>query len=201
MWVYVAYSGWNAATYIAEELRQPARTFPWPWVSARRWLQRCIFCLNVVFLYAAPLEDMKGKEAVGAFAASRLFGPEIGGILAGLMALSLMSTVNAMVTVGPRVYYAMAGNGAFPAIAGKVHPRFHTPVAAIVAQGVCTMLMTLTPFPQLMTYIGITLNFFAAMSVRPYSCSGGETRMAEVARGELRLPAVPASCSSWWASG
>jgi APA family basic amino acid/polyamine antiporter len=102
---------------------------------------------------------------VGALAASRLFGPEIAGIFSGLMALSLMSTVNAMITVGPRVYYAMAGNGAFPAIAGKVHPRFHTPMAAIVAQGVCTMLMTLTPFLQLIQYIGITLTFFAAMSV------------------------------------
>jgi APA family basic amino acid/polyamine antiporter len=59
----------------------------------------------------------------------------------------------------------MAGNGAFPSIAAKVHPRFHTPVAAIVAQGVCTMLMTMMPFLQLMQYIGITLNFFAAMSV------------------------------------
>jgi APA family basic amino acid/polyamine antiporter len=59
----------------------------------------------------------------------------------------------------------MAGNGAFPAIAAKVHPRFHTPVAAIVAQGVCTMLMTLTPFPQLVVYIGMTLNLFTVMSV------------------------------------
>ena len=81
------------------------------------------------------------------------------------MALSLMATVNAMVTIGPRVYYAMAKNGAFPARAAKVHPKWHTPVVAIVAQGVCAMLMTLTPFPQLVVYIGFTLNFFAVMSV------------------------------------
>jgi APA family basic amino acid/polyamine antiporter len=165
VWVYVAYSGWNAATYVAEELRQPARTLPMALGIGTALVTVLYLLLNLVFLYAAPLEDMKGKEAVGAFAASRLFGPEIAGIFAGLMALSLMSTVNAMVTIGPRVYYAMAGNGAFPAIAGKVHPRFHTPVAAIVAQAVCTMLMTLTPFPQLVVYIGITLNFFTVMSV------------------------------------
>jgi len=165
VWVYVAYSGWNAATYVAEELRHPARTLPMALGIGTALVTTLYLLLNLVFLYAAPLEDMKGKEAVGAFAASRLFGPEIAGIFSGLMALSLMSTVNAMVTVGPRVYYAMAGNGAFPAIAAKVHPRFHTPVAAILAQGICTMLMTLTPFPQLMTYIGLTLNFFAAMSV------------------------------------
>jgi len=165
VWVWVAYSGWNAATYIAEELRQPARTLPRALGIGTALVTVLYLLLNLVFLYAAPLEDMKGKEAVGAFAASRLFGPEIAGIFSGLMALSLMSTVNAMVTIGPRVYYAMAGNGAFPAIAGKVHPRFHTPVAAIVAQGVCVMLMTLTPFPQLVVYIGMTLNFFTVMSV------------------------------------
>jgi APA family basic amino acid/polyamine antiporter len=165
VWVYVAYSGWNAATYVAEELRQPARTLPMALGIGAALVTALYLLLNLVFLYAAPLEDMKGKEAVGAFAASRLFGPEIAGIFAGLMALSLMSTVNAMVTIGPRVYYAMARNGAFPAIAAKVHPRFHTPAAAIVAQGVCTMLMTLTPFPQLVVYIGITLNFFTVMSV------------------------------------
>lgn len=165
VFVFFAYSGWNAATYVAEELRQPARTLPLALGIGTALVTGLYVVLNFVFVYAAPLEDLKGQEAVGAFAASRLFGPEIAGIFSGLMALSLMSTVNAMVTVGPRVYYAMAGNGAFPAVAAKVHPRFHTPVAAIVAQGVCTMLMTLTPFRDLIQYIGFTLYFFAAMSV------------------------------------
>ena len=165
VFVFVAYSGWNAATYVAEELRHPARTLPMAMGIGTALVTALYLILNLVFLYAAPVAELKGQEAVGAFAASRLFGPEATGIFGGLMALSLMSTVNAMVTVGPRVYYAMAGNGAFPAIAAKVHPRFHTPVAAIVAQGICTMLMTLMPFLQLMQYIGITLTFFAAMSV------------------------------------
>jgi basic amino acid/polyamine antiporter, APA family len=165
VFVFFAYSGWNAATYVAEELRQPARTLPLAMGIGTALVTALYLVLNFVFVYALPLEDLKGQEAVGAIAASRLFGPEIAGIFSGLMALSLMSTVNAMITVGPRVYYAMAGNGAFPAIAAKVHPRFHTPVAAIVAQAVCTMIMTLTPFRELIQYIGFTLYFFAAMSV------------------------------------
>ena len=59
----------------------------------------------------------------------------------------------------------MAKNGAFLASAAKVDPRWHTPVLAIIAQGICTMIMTLTPFPQLVIYIGFLLNFFAVMSV------------------------------------
>jgi APA family basic amino acid/polyamine antiporter len=163
--IYVAYSGWNAATYVAEELKQPSRTLPLALTVGTILVAALYVGLNFVFIYAAPLEDLKGELAVGALAASRLFGPQVAGIFAALMALSLMSTVNAMVTIGPRVYYAMAKNGAFLAAAAKVHPKWHTPVAAIVAQGVCAMLMTVTPFPQLVIYIGFTLNVFAVMSV------------------------------------
>ena len=165
VWVYVAYSGWNAATYVAEELHRPSKTLPWALGIGTVLVTVLYLVLNLVFIYAAPLEEMKNVEAVGSFAASHLFGPVGSGIFAGLMAMSLMSTVNAMVTIGPRVYFAMARNGAFPAVAAKVHPKFHTPVAAIVAQAACTMLMTLTPFPQLVLYIGMTLNVFTVMSV------------------------------------
>ena len=163
--IYVGYSGWNAATYVAEELKQPSKTLPLALTIGTILVAVLYLLLNVVFIYAAPLESLKGELAVGALAASRLFGPQVAGIFAGLMALSLMSTVNAMVTIGPRVYYAMAKNGAFLASAAKVDPRWHTPVGAIMAQCVCAMLMTLTPFPQLVIYIGFTLNFFAVMSV------------------------------------
>ncbi|HEV2202503.1 MAG TPA: amino acid permease [Bryobacteraceae bacterium] len=164
-WIYFAYSGWNAATYVAEELRQPARTLPLALTAGTLLVGTLYLALNVVFIYAAPLETMKGEVAVGALAASRLFGPRVADMFSALLALSLMSMVNAMVTIGPRVYYAMAKNKAFLSAAAKVHPKWHTPVAAIVAQGVCTMLLTMTPFPQLVVYIGFTLNFFAVMSV------------------------------------
>lgn len=164
-WIYVAYSGWNAATYVAEELRHPSRTLPMALTVGTALVAVMYLGLNFIFIYAAPLEDLKGVLAVGALAASRLFGDEVGGIFSALMALSLMSTVNAMVTIGPRVYYAMARNGAFLAVAANVHPKWRTPVAAILAQAACTMLMTLTPFPQLVIYIGFTLNIFAVMSV------------------------------------
>jgi len=164
-WIYFAYSGWNAATYVAEELRQPSRTLPLALTAGTLLVGALYLALNVVFIYAAPLEVMKGEVAVGALAASRLFGPQVADLFAALLALSLMSMVNAMVPIGPRVYYAMAKNRAFLSAAAHVHPKYHTPVAAIVAQGACTMLLTMTPFPQLVTYIGFTLNFFAFMSV------------------------------------
>jgi APA family basic amino acid/polyamine antiporter len=81
------------------------------------------------------------------------------------MAAAIMSTVSAMVTIGPRVYYAMAKNRAFFPAAATIHPRWHTPVMAIVSQGICSILMTLTPFPDLMVYIGMSLTFFTVLAV------------------------------------
>jgi APA family basic amino acid/polyamine antiporter len=164
-WIYVAYSGWNAATYVAEEIKDPSRTLPKALAVGTAVVAVLYVALNVVFLYGAPLESMKGVVAVGSLTASRLFGPQIAGVFSGLMAISLMSTVNAMVTIGPRVYHAMAKDGAFFKSAAAVHPEWHTPVLAIVLQGAFAALMTLTPFPSLIIYIGFTLNFFAVMSV------------------------------------
>lgn len=164
-WIYVSYSGWNAATYVAEELKRPERTLPAALAVGTGLVAALYIGLNLVFIYAAPLEEMKGVLAVGSLAASKLFGPGIAGTFSALMALSLVSTVNAMVTIGPRVYYAMAKNGAFLQTAARVDPRWHTPVPAILLQGLCAILMTLTPFPALVVYIGFTLNFFAVLSV------------------------------------
>jgi basic amino acid/polyamine antiporter, APA family len=164
-YIYVAYSGWNAATYVAEELKHPARTLPVSLAYGTALVAALFIGLNVLFIYAVPLESMKGVVAVGALAAQHLFGPAVAGIFAAAMALSLLATVNAEVTIGPRVYYAMAKNGAFFSMAAKVDPRWHTPVIAILCQGVCSILMTVSPFLNLLLYIGLLLNFFAVLSV------------------------------------
>jgi APA family basic amino acid/polyamine antiporter len=108
---------------------------------------------------------MKGEAAVGALAASRLFGPESAAAFAALMALAIVATVNAMITIGPRVYHAMARDGAFPRFAGHSSGRSHLPFAAVLTQGLCAALMTFTSLPQLVTYIGFCLTFFTVLAV------------------------------------
>jgi APA family basic amino acid/polyamine antiporter len=164
LWVMVGYSGWNAATYVAEEVRRPERTLPMAIAAGTAIVAVLYVGLNLVFIYAMPLEAMKGKTAIGASAATALFGPNIAGFFAALMAISIISTVNAEVTVGPRIYYAMAKNKAFFPAAASVHPRFHTPVVAILSQGLCAMAMTVTPFPDLVIYIGMSLTLFTVLS-------------------------------------
>ena len=165
LWVMFGYSGWNAATYVAEEVRRPERTLPAALAAGTAIVALLYLGLNLVFIYAMPLEQMKGQIAVGALSAKSLFGPQIAGLFSALMAVSIVSTVSAEVTVGPRVYYAMAKNRAFLPAAANVHPRWHTPVVAIVSQCVCAMVMTMTSLPDLFTYIGFSLTLFTVLSV------------------------------------
>ena len=113
LWVMVGYSGWNAATYVAEEVRRPERTLPSALAIGAGTVAILYLGLNLIFIYSTPLEKMKGVIAIGSLSASNLFGSHVAGLFSALMALAIISTVNAMVTIGPRVYYAMAKNKAF----------------------------------------------------------------------------------------
>ncbi len=193
LWVMVGYSGWNAATYVAEELRNPEKTLPIALAVGAGLVTAMYLGLNLIFIYSTPLESMKGVLAVGSLAAANLFGPEIAGIYSALMALAIMSTVNAMVTIGPRVYYAMAKNGAFFRAAARVEPRWHTPINAIVAQGLCAMLLTLTPFPELVVYIGFSLTFFTVMSVASLFVFRRRPKWQKLRAVSFLFPVIPAA--------
>jgi APA family basic amino acid/polyamine antiporter len=166
VFVYFGYSGWNAAVYVAEEIRDPERILPRSLLLGTLLVAAFYAALNCLYIYATPLEEMKGTVAVGAQAAQSLFGDVGGGVFAAGMALSLLATVNAMCMIGPRVYYAMAQNGAFFGFAGLVHPKWKSPWAAVVAQGICCCVLILTgTFESLLYYIGFTLWLFTALSV------------------------------------
>src|SRR5215467_11159540 len=191
LWVMVGYSGWNAATYVAEEIRRPERTLPRALAAGTALVAALYIGLNLVFIYAAPLERMKGEIAIGSLSSKYLFGAGVAGLFSMLMAISIAATMNAEVTIGPRVYYAMAKNGAFFADAARVHPRWHTPAVAIICQGLCSMLMTLTPFVDLLLYIGFLLNIFAVLSVASLFKLRGRTGWRKLGVVSFAYPLVP----------
>jgi APA family basic amino acid/polyamine antiporter len=166
VFVYFGYSGWNAAVYVAEEIKNPARTLPIALVSGTVLVALFYAALNCLYIYANPLESMKGVNAVGAQASTALFGGAAGGWFAAAMAASLLATVNAMSMVGPRVYYAMARDGAFFRAATRLHPKWKSPWITVIAQGLCCCVLIITgTFEDLVYYIGFTLWLFTALSV------------------------------------
>ena len=101
----------------------------WRWRSARRLVTALYLVLNVVFIYAAPLEEMKGTMRWARWRPRAYSGRNVAGIFSALMALSLMATVNAMVDHRARACITRwRRTERFLASAAKVHPRWHTPV-------------------------------------------------------------------------
>ena len=201
IFVMFAYSGWNAATYVAEEMKSPERTLPASLVAGTLIVTFFYLALNAAFIYALPLEAMKGVERIGATAAEALFGGGGGEFFSAVMSMGLLSTVSAMVIVGPRVYYAMAQDGCFFGGAARVNPRWGTPVGAIIWQSLATAAMILTgTFESLLYYIGFALVLFAALAVagmvRLRKRSGWK-RLGAVSSGYPLAPMVFLGASAW----
>jgi APA family basic amino acid/polyamine antiporter len=166
IFVMFAYSGWNAASYVAEEIKDAQRILPLALGLGTGLVALLYVALNVAFVYALPLGAMKGVVAVGAATSEALFGARIGNFFSAAMAGALLSSISAMSVVGPRVYYAMGRDGCFPAGAAEVHPRWGTPVKAIAYQAIASAVMVLTgTFEALIYYIGFSLILFAALAV------------------------------------
>jgi APA family basic amino acid/polyamine antiporter len=92
--------------------------------------------MNAVYFYVLPFDRVAGSTRVAADAADAVLGSGGGAILSGVVLFSTFGALLGIVLMGPRVYYAMAGDGVLFAWAGAVHPRFRTPHLAIVLQGV-----------------------------------------------------------------
>lgn len=164
--VMFAYSGWNAAAYLAEEVREPARTLPRALTLGTLAVMGIYLLVNLLFFYAAPGASFAGVPAVGEVAARHLFGVEAGRGFALLVALALLSSLSAYTLLGPRVYFAMARDGLFFRFAARLHPKFQTPSTSILAQGAVTAVMVLSgTFEDLLTYIGFALGIFPWMAV------------------------------------
>ncbi len=106
-WVMYAYSGWNASTYIVGEVRNPARAIPLSLGLGTLLVTVLYLGINAVFLRTTPAAEMVGKQEVGLIAGLHIFGNAGGKVMAVFIALGLISTVSAMMWIGPRVTVAM----------------------------------------------------------------------------------------------
>jgi basic amino acid/polyamine antiporter, APA family len=165
--VMFSYSGWNAAAYIAEEIRDPGRNVPRALALGTVCVVLVYLAMNVVYIYALPLAEMRNMSMrVVDIAADRLFGETAGNMMALVTLLIAAGSISAMVFAGPRVYYAMARDGLFLPGAARVHPSWRTPAAAIMAQGFWASLLVISgTFDQLALYTGFAVVLFATVAV------------------------------------
>ncbi len=164
--VTYAYAGWNAAAYIAGEVRDPSRNLPRAILGGTVFVTTLYLLINALFFYAMPEAEWEPAIAVGQLAAERLFGGQGSLLVTSLIALAMFGSVSAMTAVGPRIYFAMARDGVAPRFLGRISGQGQVPAAAIVAQGVLAAALALTgAFETLLIYIGSSLLLFNGLTV------------------------------------
>jgi APA family basic amino acid/polyamine antiporter len=165
VYVSYAYSGWNAATYVAAEVRSPRWSVPLALLLGTGLVTAMYLLLNLVFLRSVPLSDLAGTVEVGALAADHLFGDIGGRLMSGLLSVLLLSTISAMLLAGPRVVEAMAADNPGLGIFGARNRR-GAPTRAVLFSLALALLLILTgTFEAVLAFAGFTLMLFSLLTV------------------------------------
>lgn len=165
--VMFTYSGWNAAAYVAEEVRDPGRNVPRALALGTGAVVVLYLLLNTLYLYVVPVGELaKIGGSMLDFIADRLLGPTAGDIMAVVSIISLLASISAMTFAGPRVYFAMARDGVFFRRLASIHARYRTPAVAIVAQAAWSSFLVLSAKAgALVNYTGFAIVLFSGVAV------------------------------------
>ena len=165
VFVSYAYAGWNGAIYIVGEIRDPQRTMPRALLLGTGLVTVLYLLLNFVFLYTVPMAEMAGKVEIGYLSGRVIFGEVGGQVMSLFIALLQVSSVSAMVYLGPRVTQAM----------GEDLPELNwlattsnrgTPVVSILFQAALALgFLYTSTFEQVLIYTGFTLTLSMILTV------------------------------------
>jgi APA family basic amino acid/polyamine antiporter len=160
-----SYSGWNAATYIINEVRDPERSLPRSLFIATLIVLALYVALNAVFLYTTPMAKMQGQINVAQVVGAEIFGEAGGRLVAGLICIGLVSAVSAMVWIGPRVTMVIGEDlPGLRVLARKTATG--VPATAILLQlAVVTVMLLTQSFETVVHYIQFSLTFCTFLAV------------------------------------
>ena len=192
--VMFTYAGWNAATYVAEEIRDPGRNIPLA-LGMGTLAVIAIYCLlNLLYLYVVPIGSLAAvRGSVLDVIADRVLGVRAGDVMGVVSIVSLAASISAMTIAGPRVYYAMARDGVFFAPAAQVHERYRTPAVSIVAQAIWSGVLVVSGGADaLIRYTGFAVVLFSGVAVAALFVLRAREPHAPGSFSALGYPVAPA---------
>lgn len=165
-WIALSYTGFNAAVYVAGESKAAEKNVPRAMLIGTLLVTLLYIFLNLVFVYAPSPSDLvdskgQGREAVAMIACELIGGEVLSGILRVTIVFAMLSSVFAMLMLGPRVYRQMSLDGVMPRLIGGSSYR-----PAICTQAALSAVAVfLGDILQIMTYLGLTLSACSALTV------------------------------------
>jgi APA family basic amino acid/polyamine antiporter len=168
VFVMYSYSGWNAATYIINEVREPQKSLPLSLIAATLIVLVLYVALNAVFLYTTPIQSLAGQLDVALIASKHIFSEAGTYIVCALICIGLISSVSAMTWIGPRVTMTMGEDISVLRLFART-TKAGVPRTAILFQaGVSSVLLLTQTFEAVLDFIQFTLtacSFLAVLGV------------------------------------
>jgi basic amino acid/polyamine antiporter, APA family len=162
-----AYEGWHDVTFAAGELHDPQKNFPRAIVGGVGIVIVVYLLANFAYLKVLTPAEIAASDRVALTAMTRVTGVWGGKLLTAAILCSILGAMNALILAGPRAYYQMAKDGLFIDRVSRVHPKWRTPVDALLIQGVWSAFLVLFigGFSQLFTYVIFGGWIFYALAV------------------------------------
>lgn len=165
IYVSYAYTGWNVATYLTDELEQPQRSLPRVLFAGAFGVMLLYILLNAVFLLTTPMEKMVGEVEVGVIAARHVFG-QTGALFTGVvLGVLLISTVSAMTIAGPRVLQMIGQDIKAFRFLAKTNSDGMPTTGVLVQSGLALIFVLTATFDQVLVFAGFTLALNSLLAV------------------------------------
>jgi APA family basic amino acid/polyamine antiporter len=140
--VLFSYGGWQHASFLAGETKNPSRNVPIAMITGALIVTIIYLLVNTGYMLLLPVPAIVDSQKIAAEAVSTVL-PSGGMLVAGIITISTIGTIGIYTLSAPRIYYAMASDGLFFKGIATVHPKFKTPVNAIILQSVWAILLLL----------------------------------------------------------
>lgn len=165
VFVMYSFSGWNAATYIIGEVHQPERNVPRAMLTGTLIVLVLYVALNAVFLHTAPIGKLAGQLDVARISGSYVFG-ELGGRIVGAMiCFGLISSISAMMWIGPRVMMTMGEDIPILRVFSVRSTRGAPAYAILLQLAIATLMLFTRSFEAVLEFIQFALLFCSFFTV------------------------------------
>lgn len=165
IYVSYAYSGWNAASYLAGDMQNPQKNLPRALLIGTGIVTVIYVVLNYVFLYSTPANELVGVLEIGHVSAMHIFGEYLGKFMSLIIAFLLISSISAMIMAGPRIIKSMGEDLSLLGFLSRTN-KHNVPYAAVIAQSVITIVLIVSAkFEEVLTFVGFSLSIFTFLTV------------------------------------
>jgi APA family basic amino acid/polyamine antiporter len=193
--VLFAYGGWQTASFVSGEMRDPKRDLPRGLMIGVIGVITLYLAVTYVCLHVLGTDGLAQTSTPASEVMRRAFGERGARLLALGIAISTVGFLSQSILTAPRVYYAMARDGVFFKAVGTLSATSRVPVAAIVLQGVWAVVIALTgKYDQI-------LNYVVAIDVLFFGLTGASLIIFRArkneARAEFRVPGHPITTAAF----